>query len=113
MSYRATYNAACAILDSRLAKTYLLGYYAYTVSGGVVSRDGLLQRPPHVHVAGPDGRAKFELGATPNDVVLVESDGIRVASLRQIAAAIIDRHQECLENWEKYHGNQSTNRQGR
>ncbi len=66
--------------------------------------------PPHVHVMGPDGHAKFELGATPNDVALVESDGIRTATLRQIAAAIIDRRQECLENWEKHHGNQSTNR---
>jgi hypothetical protein len=52
------------------------------------------------------------LGATPNDVATVENDGIRAASLRQIAAAIIDRHQKCLENWEKHHGNQSSNRQG-
>ena len=30
--------------------------------------------PPH----------KFELGATPNDVALVESDGIRTATLSQM-----------------------------
>jgi hypothetical protein len=70
-------------------------------------------RPAHVHVTGPGGRAKFALGATPNDVALVESDGIRAASLRQIAAAIIERHQECLENWKKHHDNQSADRQGR
>ena len=67
-------------------------------------------RPPHVHVLGAEGRAKFELGATPNDVALVENAGISAAKLRQIAAAIIDRHQECLENWERHHGNQSTSR---
>jgi Domain of unknown function (DUF4160) len=62
-------------------------------------------RPPHVHVIGAVGRAKFELGATPNDVALVESNGIRATSLRRIAAEIIERHQACLENWKKHHGN--------
>jgi hypothetical protein len=70
-------------------------------------------RPPHVHAVGPDGRASFELGATPDDVALVESDGIRTKSLRQIAAAIIERHQECVENWGRHHGNQSADRQDR
>jgi hypothetical protein len=69
--------------------------------------------PPHVHVPGPDGRAKFELGATPGDVLLVECDGIAAAMLRRIAAAIIERHDECLKNRERHHGNQSANRQSR
>jgi hypothetical protein len=69
--------------------------------------------PPHVHVMGPDGRAKFALGTTPDDVLLVECEGVAAAMLRRIAAAIIERHDECLKTWERHHGNQSANHQSR
>lgn len=69
--------------------------------------------PAHVHAIGAGGHAKFELGATPDDVVLVEVDEISTSSVKRIAAAIIDRHEECLKNWEKHHGKQRTARKGR
>lgn len=69
--------------------------------------------PAHVHAVGAGGHAKFALGATPDHVVLAEADGIPISSLRRIAAAIIDRHRECCEEWRKHHGNQSTNYQDR
>ena len=59
--------------------------------------------PAHVHVLG-EGRAKFMLGHGPKDVRLVEVDGIGVAVLRRVAAAIAARHAECLQAWERLHG---------
>jgi Domain of unknown function (DUF4160) len=61
--------------------------------------------PPHVHAIGAGGHAKFELGRTPDDVILVETVGLSKTSLRRIAAAIVDRHGECRAGWRKHHGN--------
>lgn len=61
--------------------------------------------PPHVHVIGAGGVAKFEIGKSPDGVMLVETLGISKASLRRIAAAIVDRHRECRLGWRKHHGN--------
>ncbi|MBL0144355.1 MAG: DUF4160 domain-containing protein [Betaproteobacteria bacterium] len=69
--------------------------------------------PAHVHAIGANGHARFRLGSVPENVMLMETRGIPVASLRRIAVAIMDRHNECRKNREKHHGKQSTNRQGR
>lgn len=60
--------------------------------------------PAHVHAVG-GGHAKFVLGKTPADVVLVEKDGISARDLRRIAEGIMNRHRECRAGWRKYHGN--------
>ena len=60
--------------------------------------------PAHVNVLGPDGHAKFVLGLGAVDVALTEVDGIGKRDLRRIAAAIIDRFDECMATWEKMHG---------
>ena len=69
--------------------------------------------PAHVHAVGARGNAKFELGAKPGDVTLTEAFGIPTTNLKGIAAAIIDRHQECLDHWEQHHGDQGANRKRR
>ena len=61
--------------------------------------------PPHVHVIGAGGHAKFALGRTPDDVMLLETVGLSKSSLRRIAAAIVDRHLDCRAGWRKHHGN--------
>jgi hypothetical protein len=68
--------------------------------------------PAHVHAVGPDGYARFELGMTRDGVALTESEGIPRATLRRIAAAIIDRHAECAACWRKVHGGNVTSRKG-
>ncbi len=60
--------------------------------------------PAHVHAVGPDGYARFELGRNQDEVALMEVEGIPRTSLRRIAAAIINRHDECKEHWRKIHG---------
>ena len=59
--------------------------------------------PPHVHIVG-SGHAKFLLGNAPDDVSLVDNDGISPRDLRRLAEVLIDRHRECLAGWRKYHG---------
>lgn len=60
--------------------------------------------PPHVHVLG-DGEARFFLGSAPEEVRLLEKRDIKEGDLRSIAEAIIDRHDQCLREWRKHHGN--------
>ena len=60
-------------------------------------------RPAHVHAVG-DGHARFELGRGPDEVRLMEQEGVSSRDLRRVARAIIDRHAECLAGWRKYHG---------
>ena len=62
--------------------------------------------PPHVHALGPDGYARFALGASPESVILLESSGIPRRTLTGIAAEIIDRHAQCRQSWDKVHGRQ-------
>lgn len=61
--------------------------------------------PAHVHALGPGGYAKVELGRNPNEVALIETDGISSANLRRIVARIIDQHGVCLDGWRRFHGN--------
>lgn len=69
--------------------------------------------PAHLHVVGPDGHARFAMGRGPDDVALLESDGVPTPVLRRIAARIIDRHAPCLESWRAVHGHQVANRKRR
>ncbi len=66
--------------------------------------------PAHVHVIGPEGRARFYLGRDPGDVALLEAEGIPTPILRRIAAQLIDRHAECLSTWNAIHGHQDPDR---
>ena len=59
--------------------------------------------PPHVHIVG-SGHAKFLIGSTPDDVNLLEHEGVQARDLRRIAEVTIDRHRECLAGWRKYRG---------
>jgi hypothetical protein len=61
--------------------------------------------PAHVHAVGPDGNARFLLGDGPEEVRLVDVDGIGKKDLRGLAAEVIDRHEECLTAWRSIHGN--------
>jgi hypothetical protein len=61
--------------------------------------------PPRAHIVGR-GHATFLFGNPPDDVSLVENDGVSPSDLRRIAEVIIDRHRECLAGWKNYHGNQ-------
>jgi hypothetical protein len=69
--------------------------------------------PAHVHAIGPDGYARFALGRSQGDVALMEVEGISRASLRRIAAAIIDRHDECSAAWRMFHGDPFASRKDR
>jgi len=60
--------------------------------------------PAHVHAVGAEGEGRFALGNEPGDVRLMEVSGISRSDLRRIVAAIIDRHQECLDIWRSIHG---------
>ena len=61
--------------------------------------------PPHVHAVGPDGVARFSLGDWPEEVRLMDVDGILKSDLKEITEQIIDRHYECREKWRSIHGN--------
>jgi len=69
--------------------------------------------PAHVHALAPGGYARFAIGETRDDVALMAAEGISRAGLRRIAAAIIDRHDECKELWKAIHGDQVATRKGR
>lgn len=60
--------------------------------------------PAHAHAVGADGEARFALGDDPGDVRLIDVAGISRSDLRRIAAAIMDRHGECLDFWRNIHG---------
>ena len=66
--------------------------------------------PAHVHVVGPQGHAKFAIGREPDNVALLETDGVPTPILRRVAVQIIDRHIECLESWRAIHGHQVADR---
>ena len=69
--------------------------------------------PAHVHVIGPEGYAKIAIGRSPNDVTLLETDGVPTPILRLVAAQVIDRHAQCLESWRAIHGHQVAERKCR
>ena len=66
--------------------------------------------PAHVHAVGAGGYAKFAIGRSPDDVTLIDTDGISSRDLQRIASEIIDHHAECLAGWERYHGNEDPDR---
>ena len=66
--------------------------------------------PEHVHVTGPEGAAKLELGKNPADVTLVFNHGISRKVLTAIVIAIMEKHAECHQSWKDIHGHKSTSR---
>jgi len=66
--------------------------------------------PAHVHVTGPAGAAKLELGKNPADVTLVLNHGIPKGILTDVMAAVMERHGECHQRWKDIHEPKSRSR---
>ena len=60
--------------------------------------------PPHVHVLGPDGAARFRLNPPDGPVELWDQAGFRLAELNAIGATIAERFEVCCAAWSKIHG---------
>lgn len=59
--------------------------------------------PIHVHIKNADGKAKFLI--TPEEVKLVEYDGIKAKDLK-LAEAILEENKElAINEWNKHFGN--------
>lgn len=69
--------------------------------------------PAHVHLVGPEGYAKFAIGRRPDDVSLLETEGVPTPILRRAAAQVIDRHAQCLESWSAIHGHKVADQERR
>lgn len=65
----------------------------------IFTRDHL---PPHVHVRGHDGEAKFRV--TLDEVTLIENRGLKPKDLK-LAESILEENKEFVVNqWTKIHG---------
>lgn len=57
--------------------------------------------PIHIHVRNADGMAKFNVDP---DIELIEARGIKPKDLVLAEALIIERKEEIINNWKKFHG---------
>ena len=60
--------------------------------------------PAHVHLVGPDGRAKIALNCPSGPVVLVDARGIDEGTLRRALTQIEQALSALCENWRLAHG---------
>lgn len=60
--------------------------------------------PPHVHVLGPEGRAKIYIDCENGAIHLVSHDGVTRADLRQILQAVEAKVELLCKEWSAIHG---------
>ncbi len=59
--------------------------------------------PIHVHIKNADGKAKYMI--LPDNVVLIENNGIKQKDLK-LAEAVLEENKElAINEWNKYFGN--------
>lgn len=60
--------------------------------------------PAHVHVVGPDGRAKIELNCPGGPPLPVDVRGIDAITVRQVVGLIADDLARLCAAWREIHG---------
>jgi hypothetical protein len=60
--------------------------------------------PPHVHVVGPDGRAKVALNCPHGPAIPIDARGIDRGTLRRIVEQIEKDHARLCSAWDAMHG---------
>lgn len=78
----------------------------------VVHRAGALRfviytldhRPAHVHVIGPDGQARIDLGAVSNIPEVMSNAGLAATDLRRAFREVIVERARLIEAWRAIHG---------
>ncbi len=59
--------------------------------------------PIHVHIKNADGKAKYMI--LPDNIVLIENNGIKQKDLK-LAEAVLEENKElAINEWNKYFGN--------
>ncbi len=78
---------------------YLLGRSGLPCRNGVISAGG--ESRPHVHIASPDGEAKFWLAP---EIELARSHGLTDRDVRWIRGVIDERETEIRDAWNRHFG---------
>ncbi|MFM9971453.1 MAG: DUF4160 domain-containing protein [Burkholderiales bacterium] len=60
--------------------------------------------PAHVHLVGPDGRAKFALNCPDGPAVLIEARGVDASTLRRALVSIGNELSMLCRTWREIHG---------
>ena len=60
--------------------------------------------PAHVHVVGPQGRARIALGCPNGPVSPIDATGIDLATLRQAIATVTQNLKMLCDAWRSIHG---------
>ena len=83
---------------------YIIGlcqkYSDFMVSSSFYSRE---HEPPHIHVEGNDGMAKFDWNG--KEFVLVEKEGIKANDFKKIKKVVDENADIILKRWKEYFDN--------
>ena len=60
--------------------------------------------PPHVHVIGANGQARFDLLCDLGQVSLKDHDGFSIKQLSAIGGFLNDHIEVLCQTWSQYHG---------